>query len=289
MKRSEKVSEPNEGIANILSVVRLLPPDIELRDVWSSYFQLEKDDPEKQFSALREAYGIDANEEWDDVELDEKSLNYYKRDKGLAKTEYMLEALSECLLNVPLEFLDYVDLPKPGLDAAYKRFLNSSIGGGMSYENFILTVANSLELIENLYSIHVTESVLRYEFGRKNHQRVYALMTFLTSWKKQGRRSHYYELNSKVFPITEVAISENRLIIVPDEFTAAFNGVDIDRLGLCGSCGRVFWLKRLDMKGCSLSCGKILRTRKWREKITPKQRLKYKINRVMKSTKQGEK
>ena len=81
---------------------------------------------------------------------------------------------------------------------------------------------------------------------------------------------------------------ENSLAIYCDEqghvqleenpFTEAVKeGIDAARVGKCpnDNCQRLFWKGRIDQKACSPACGKVLRTRKWREKTTEPQRQSY--------------
>jgi hypothetical protein len=75
-----------------------------------------------------------------------------------------------------------------------------------------------------------------------------------------------------------------------DSFAQAFSGTPDGRIKFCDQCGRVYWVRRTDAQvhGCTVACSKILRTRKWREKVTEVQKLKYKRNRIKKETSKGE-
>ena len=66
-------------------------------------------------------------------------------------------------------------------------------------------------------------------------------------------------------------------------FFRIIEGVEAARIRKCPVCGAIFWAGRIDKPSCSRRCGKILRTREWRERY----RDRYKEQRYQKSEQQS--
>jgi hypothetical protein len=303
MSRKEKISEPPEAIEKIISVVRLLPVAAELKSYHDSYFQRIHNDPDKLFSSLWEEYEIEdedaenyylrdlEEDDFDDEDDEDRRADprtNYRREKERAEDQYKRKALEECLLGLSDEFAAYVRSPEPAsLESLHEQFEERLTRPMFSFQEFVHILND--KMIENLVSQRLFSAIQRYRNARENHARLYNLVAYLEAYRLDRYEHPYYPEKRKLFEIKDINVVDGKLRFLPDEFTEAFNGVDIDRIKLCGSCKKVFWVKRLDMKGCTTSCAKILRTRKWREKTTKEQRLKYKINRIQKDETKGAK
>ena len=285
VKRKQKVSEPAGAIAVILSVVRLRPPGIELMDFREAIREAILTDPKRGFSALRQTYGFDTEVSPFSYSPDDaETLRRFTIDRNIVLLLYQAEVLAECLIGLPPEFTEHIGLPEAGLESMYLDYQSAADGT----ESFVHYVANSPARFESFESMGISDAIHRYHRARRFYHQMYAFIAYL-EWVKQGGDEDVgYPLAQDFFVFERIKVIENRVTWLPDFFTKAFEGVEIDRLRLCDNCGRVYWVKRLDMKGCTVSCAKILRTRKWREKITAEQKLNYKINRIKKETKNGE-
>ena len=56
----------------------------------------------------------------------------------------------------------------------------------------------------------------------------------------------------------------------PPRSAQILHGVKAEGIRECKVCGLIFRAGRLDQKTCSKKCGKVLRTRRWREKYLPR-------------------
>jgi hypothetical protein len=168
---------------------------------------------------------------------------------------------------------------------------NSERDRGIEFTIDVFYRMLSDKFIDSLWNLQVYRAVKRYDDACLYHKRLYNLANYIEGYQrtKNDKFAYFsYPERKTLFEIDDVSIVDGRVVFLPDKFTEAFHGVDVDRVRICGNCKRVFWVKRLDMKGCTVLCSKVLRTRKWREKTTTEQRTKYKINRILKDSKKGE-
>jgi hypothetical protein len=290
VKRKEKISEPREIAKTIFAVVNLLPPGLKLPDDFKVYESLCKEDPEGRIAAFDKAF----TEEWFD-ELDKKSglgrdlvdMQYEIQFHGTYEY-YRLRGLKICLEGLPTDFVEYVNLPETHLEWLYESFAHNNLS--LHHRNRVAPRnidAHPEAPDKERFRDATHEACLRYYQAHSWYERLYCLAQYLQSDFENTEWFTRLDPAARVFRINNIAVIDGRIGIEPDEFTDAFLGVGIERIKLCKNCGRVFWAKRDDMKGCSTSCAKILRTRKWREKTTKEQRTKYKINRIQKDEKKG--
>jgi hypothetical protein len=297
MTRKTKISDPPEDIGRIVSIVRLLPPDAILKDHWELYFEKIRNDPGNLYSFLREQYeiededaeyyllskadefGDDDDDDSDEFLTDKKRSRAYKREKEWVDYTYQRQALKDCLEDLPSAFLAYIGSLEPTLEQLHES-LSSDLSPRVraSFDQFVLMLRDNF--MEKMIISELRKSVWRFNEAREYHTRLYSLVNYLESHKADKYGNPYHSGKSKLFAIEDCSIIDGKLVFLSDKFTQAFNGVEIDRLKICENCKKVFWVKRIDMKGCTTPCAKVLRTRKWREKTTEEQRLKYKINRI---------
>lgn len=296
MKRGEKRSEPPEAAKEIFAIVDLLPPGLELSDQWELYLSFCQDDPDGRKEQAEGWYhSVEECEMLSPAELlkadiEEEFALFY------VYGFYSLKALRACVEGLPEEFVNYIDLPRSDPKWLYNSYVRRSNRSYMpfeeSYESFLENadgMPDGLDFFDNLqYRSPTNEACRRYRQARNWYTRLYHLADFLQTYVLDGESPYRDDPVAKVFRIDNIAVINERISFEPDRFTDAFLDVSIHRIRRCANCGRVFWAKRDDMKGCSLSCAKILRTRKWREKTTEEQRRKYKINRIKKEETKGE-
>lgn len=59
---------------------------------------------------------------------------------------------------------------------------------------------------------------------------------------------------------------QGKLILKADRLAKALQGMELSRIRLCGSCQRIYWAGRANMRyACSTKCANLLRTRRWRD------------------------
>lgn len=265
----------------IFSVVDLLPPGTELPDRYSVYETLCDEDPDGRIERSQKRFEqIEATLSGEAADIE------HENEMNEVYGTYQLRSLEYCLEGMPNQFIDYVDLPRPDLGWLYQSLVNNT-SFRESFDSFLQTIDKHPKWPENLRLGQTTRYACnRYDQARSWYRRLYMLADFLQHYEDGSYWPSRYE---RVFGINSVAVNNGRIDFEPDKFTEAFVGVRIERIKTCKNCGRVFWMKRDDMKGCSTSCAKILRTRKWREKVTPEQKQKYYIDRMHRELNKGEK
>lgn len=292
--RKERVREPSEAITNILNIVRLLPPDVKLDSFGMSFFDIVDKDPHDWFRGLYDSYELDPRQEetsrlgrviagsYGDLE-DRDDLDSFKTDMMVVENRYMVETLNNCLNGLPQGFVDYVALPDRSLESI-SALISQAASSSVSTKETARFIGNSPYGSELFLRDGINSAGRRYDTAIEFHERIYNLLNYVekrASELKAGSR--YYHETPLIFAMEFVDLVDGRVRFIPDKFTEAFEGVEADRLKRCGACGRVFWVRRTDQKGCTVSCAKVLRTRKWREKTTEEQRVKYKVNRIKKT------
>jgi len=95
-------------------------------------------------------------------------------------------------------------------------------------------------------------------------------------------------MKEDLFPAGKLTIRDGIISVETDKFTEAFVGAPIERIRRCNACKRVYWADRIDMKGCSSGCAKIIRMRKWRSKPENRQKEQHRdYERYKKSLKEN--
>lgn len=282
MKRREKVSVPSEGIGKILEIVRLLPAGIELMDFWRIYFERVPNAPEHRISSIIEGDRVDEGSDF----LGDTNKHFYL-DEKYASDLVKCHVLAECLHDLPSEFVEYIALPDLTPESMFRTWCGLDGAAQPTFEDFVRLA--TVELVCSLTSVGVIDAATRYSTARDFYQRSYALVQYLQLSEEERRSAHVAQRN--FFAIEEVSVVDDRVKFRPDEFTRAFNGVPVDRLNLCDNCGLVYWVRRTGAKvhGCTLACSKILRTRRWREKVTAERKAQYVLNRIEKESIKGDK
>jgi hypothetical protein len=307
-------SEPPEAIGKILGVVRLLPAGIDLRSYHGVYHALVK----KDSMGLIAKHELGYTDSKRPAVITVDYLNERSVDFANSQLPYQTEAFEICLKGLPEEFKDYIGFPLGDVKSSYQKlmkriqaFVNDrgeehfgpmlEVTGlpikdqeytgwdirleranpKLSFNAFKKILEKTPGWIGKVQSDELEWAAWNYEFARTWYQQTYKLAHYIESWKKK----EIPEMGIGMEVMISGEIVDRKIVYHPNDFSEAFNGLDIDRLGLCKNCRRVFWVKRTDMKGCTISCAKILRTRKWREKTTPTQRIEYKINRIKKNLK----
>lgn len=288
------VREPSEAITNILNIVRLLPPEIKLEPFFETFFETVDKDPHDWFRGLYDSYELDTVQEetsrlgrvfadsYRDLE-GRDDLDSFKTDMMLVGNRYMVETLTKCLNGLPQGFVDHVALPDRSLESM-SALISQATSSSVSTEEAASYICKEPYGSELFLRDGINSAGRRYDTAIEFHERIYNLLNYVekrASEPKEGYR-YYYE-PPLIFAMEFVDLVDGRVRFIPDKFTEAFEGVEADRLKRCGACGRVFWVRRTDQKGCTVSCAKVLRTRKWREKTTEEQRVKYKVNRIKKT------
>lgn len=236
--------------------MRLLPADTEMLDFWKTYYELERADPYGWIEEVRQHY----------VATQARSGLYV--DIGgppnitisWAEVRYWKLALDQCMDGLPDAFRRYVRPPKVGT-------LDESSTRGERFR----TVASALAAVN------------RYDSAVDFYRRSYALSRALARDADNKAIEKAFGGSRPIFAMQRVVVEQGRVCFVADDFTDAFHGSEAERLGICLACDRVFWRKRIDMKGCTIACARVIRTRRSRQrKPTEEQKKKYKINRVLK-------
>ncbi|MBS1798093.1 MAG: hypothetical protein JSS81_30030 [Acidobacteria bacterium] len=283
---------PTPKIADMFRIVNLLPSGIVMKDekeLASDFY--EKDECGFR-PAIEESYhnwiyssefdcdkSLLPKEVYEDMYRD--YLIEYYTDEGKVWVFYAAKALAECFADLPKAFVEYVNIPNTEVE-----FLTNRLMARIKKNDFGSEEVREKELEAD---DKIRAAVDRYNKARDFYNRLYELAKAFERCRrfpyKAERIFDEYDggfPSIELFSARKATVEYNRLKILPDEFTEAFDGVDIDRVKICGHCKKVFWAKRQTMKGCSKSCAKILRTKKWREKTTKEQRQKYYENRVLK-------
>lgn len=282
MNKRPKVSEPPEAISEILSIVQLLPAGIQLIDYWQHYYKSIDTDPKMMDTAIRQAVATVMPDDHESFPVrqfrDRRDLHSW------GKELYYRESLRYCLTNLPPAFSDYVCPQKKYLGSAFVNYLQR-IRATDSLEKF--DAHNAFRLLHDDVvdtKLEAAISAFRYSQAHNYYVRLYELMDLIQKHRAGDDISFSTHINeTRVFQIQNLSIEAGRIVLVPDFFTDAFNGIAVERLGLCENCSLVFWRTRTDMKGCSTRCAKILRTRKWRDNIPAEKKQEYYVNRLRKN------
>lgn len=239
----ETKREPNQQAAFILAAVDLLPPGLPLPDLESENLKLARKDSLGLFKS---------------VNLDRDEL-LVAGQLIRADSVYRIEALEACLESLPEGARGFVlfgtTQKVDHQDALYE------------ISRYIASLPSSVERI----TIHMWltfQMCDRYNKLRAWYVNLYQLAT------NRDAQAVMLTVQASV-----VSIKDGWYDFPHDEFKEAFRKVRPERIGVCENCGRVFWKARLDMKACTKSCARILRTNRWREKVSPEKKTQYHVNR----------
>jgi hypothetical protein len=282
---NERRRHPPDAVSAILSVVRLLPPGEKVPDFYKTREKVRERDPFARWSryhdvTLKEHNQMSASDE-DFAAVENRILNG-SIEYALVSAATDLEALGICIEGLPNSFVEYVAPPPHNLS-----WLDHLKSGTPKYEQIaalFLRRFGADSIVRNLilFESSVSDAVLRLVNAFDWYGQLYDLARLHDRNLFEGlsiRRS----LESRI-PVKLTFDQYGLVRFQLSEFAQAFSGISLARIKICESCGRVYWAGRLDAKvaGCSKACSTLLRTRKWRENMTPEKKLKYKINRVRK-------
>lgn len=307
-KNREKLSQPPEKAKGIFEIVRMLPANTKFEDCYSIYgmqldyyFQQHQD---LKLLAIR--YDFEYETQFRDERIDWRlfeSLDVNDERVVFVNSRILgrclIEALEICLQKMPARFVEYVELPKWRDEYLYRLARES----GFCFRHKITSLKSFIEfskkerIVADLlyFGYGACRAYERYSSVPELYQRLYNLAKIAVSNNSTDLLDRSEMDNSLyVFDEVRVKIVNGRFEFESDEFTTAFRGVPVDRIRLCEKCGRVFWVNRTGMRGCTKECISVLSTRKWREtktkswkeKTTPEQRQQYKINRIIKGEKE---
>lgn len=278
-------SKPPPDVKGIIDVVRMVPSDADLKHLESVWSDIYEKDTQGLISRLEDRFdSFRGLGQWDN-----ERLETYEQERIFADLPYEAEALTICVDGLPRVFLNYI-----GFNCEFNEKAHSLVTSRrdetpasllrMDSRKDAIDGKSRFEELRN----EIRLATARYEEAREWFLAVYALahlIQFRAANSKDFRREYMLGLN--LDRVVELDLVEGK-IVFRDKLVSAFNNVDAYRIKICGSCKKVFWATRLDMKGCSTPCSKVLRTRKWREMTTEKQRVNYKINRIRKAKKKGD-
>ena len=276
-------ADTNALAQEIFSVVRLFPPKLRLPDV-SDVFERIGADPEKSSLGKIERF----RGHWNDKPIKEPGKAELKEHETVLfamRTILAIDSLLECFKGLPTTLTERLDFAPLDSERVYQLLkLNTWMGG--SFEDFQERSRNDTEWLEAATQYAVVLDVCeRYSTMRSWYQRLYRIAYIVSPIMTQSPDNIGKLYPAKnVFGISHLTLINGRISFEPDKFTTAFMNVEIDRIRLCGACEKVFWANRIDMKGCTVQCAKVLRTRKWRSK--PENKLEEKIRSIKRDTKE---
>lgn len=257
--------KPSLVARDIIEKIRLLPPGLDLPDFWAAYHRLEKQDP---FNFGKSIFGFRSSS-------GHLSVNDVEERCSAAKVNgihlHRSMALETCTQGLPPAF-------------------NASLGIQPETSKRLVDLVSGERLFMRLEADVISDILDPLDRAVDSYQRVstdlyprlYRLAKLATVASNQSSvpidRTRIAA--SGVSGQVSIQIENGILKVFPDEFLAAFNGIELGRLRLCQKCGRVFWANRSDARGCTARCSSALRTREWRDKTTDEQRTKYKINKI---------
>jgi len=283
--RSTNKQQPESNVLaqEIFSTVRLFPPNLELQDV-SDVFERIGAEPEKSSLGSIERF----RGHWNEMPIEEPGMAEFKEHETMLfamRTILAIDSLLECFKGLPTtltEHLNFVPLDSVRIYQLLK--LNTWMDG--SFKDFQERSRNDAEWLEAATQYAVVLDVCeRYTTFRSWYNRLYTLANIsLPKYRHNADKVAKLFPVNRVFGISQLAVRDGRIAFEPDKFTTAFLNVEIDRVRLCGACEKVFWANRIDMKGCTVQCAKVLRTRKWRSK--PENKLEEKIRSIKRDTKE---
>ncbi len=260
-KDSDKVDLAKE----IFSVVRLFPPKLQLKDVSDVFDRIGKEPEKSSIGQIERLRG-----HWNDepsIEIDEAAISEHEAMLFGLRTIIAIDALHECCKGLPAAVTDRLDITPLDNEQIY-RLLRLNTWMDESFEAFLERGKKDKEwfLAASDYA-QVLDACERYSTMRSWYERLYTLALIGGPFFRHNADavSRLLPLNS-VFVFKQLTVRDGRISSEPDDFTKAFYNVEIDRVRICGACKKVFWATRMDMKGCTVPCAKVLRTRKWRSK-----------------------
>lgn len=135
-----------------------------------------------------------------------------------------------------------------------------------------------------LTDIDVHNATLRYREFLRQHDILSRVLKYREA-NRHNKTSPSFEIPDA--PIGRIVLDENRKLrfeLLPDE---AISGLEIDKIGVCAFCRRVFVSIRSTAKYCSKQCGLSFRQQKWqrdpenRAKDLAMRKKKYQFRRIL--------
>lgn len=288
-KSREKVSEPPDRTKRILDVVNLLPPGLPLMDFNGIRDDLKTRDPHGLLKRLRTTSEDIFDQKRDTLPPGELEFALRERfaEHALVHGLYDLTALKSCidLIGVTDEFIKYVQIPDYDLAWLYEKEPGSA-AFKHARDSFLRRFPHDLRglAVINVAS-SINAAVKRYSLAREWYVLIYDFARFLQATSKFTTEAAR-QMIQQMIPVT-LGFEDGLIKFELSEFAHAFSGIPPERIQLCENCQRVYWAKRSDAKvhGCSTTCSKVLRTRKWRNGITVAQKRQYAWNRYRKENK----
>lgn len=236
-----------ELLDHFLSLMRVVPPDRELPVISEDNLWLFKEYPYKL--TFRVASFGDGSIEGILSELDRRRAS---NDFPTA-TQHLMFVRK--LIN---------DFPFP-----LRTFLTSQVQGGDEYLQLKQLINAYMEFRDLRLKLRAISSIAQPQnLGKKD------LVFF---------RLPFYSFAGSSPIVGSLSITaEGRFKVVLDPLSLELDGVDATRIRECQACKHIFWAGRRDMQGCSAKCSHVLRTAKWRDKMTEEQRITYKLARIKK-------
>lgn len=283
MGRKRK-SSPPPGVEAFLEVVMLVPANAELIEFESRWSEIIEQDQlgvlrlvEDHIAKVSESIGIEAYQSYDGV-------------VQIAQLAYEAKALASCLEGLPLQFVDYIGFRDQFYNEAHSIAVRElkPISKRRSLTGYRSEPVKFSSRFEKLRD-QIRAATDRYEKAREWFLALYALADLIQFQAiNTDDRKREFGSGFNLDRTVHLDLVDGR-IAFRDEFVSAFNNVEAARIRICGKCDKVFWAKRLDMKGCTSTCSAALRTQKWREKTTDLQRQTYKVNRIAKQLREEKK
>ncbi len=230
---SLNLKRPPLELGIILSLVDLVPPNLELKDfaiVEKGKLEVAIKEHQTWFtSKLEELDKLDNNE---NREFAKNYLNeHYIYQIQNIEAEVAYQSLKECLEGLPSQALKYI-----------KELGEFHLAGEDTY----------------------FEALDRYTFIRESRIKLRAIVQHTqylhSSWEKKLR------LPKLETQGTMKINKDGTISIENDPFAEAVEGVDATRIRECPKCRRLFWAGRNTQLGCSTQCSTALRNRNLRKR-----------------------
>jgi hypothetical protein len=181
-----------------------------------------------------------------------------------------LQGLIELANSVPPELdLPFLDLPFPE---------------GRTEEILALLRTDACSRFRDLTGPVEPDTFLTKFIGpeaRKTYQKVmgnYLRLRDARNWLRKLAQSGTSTMNVRfVMPHASVRVNERgQAEFNIDHLVKVLDGVEVSKIRVCPICGVIFWAPRKDAPCCSIRCGKVQRTRRYRAKYLEQ----YKLQRV---------